>query len=145
MRAWDAAERYLSLAEFRAMVLDPMYLPLVNMEAWEVRDCMAAVRMVSVCIAWMVSVVFVARAWCMLSQGYTICTMFSWQCQLGTRLTTAVLACPPQRAYLFFRSLQCFMPFVPVIVSLPSRRHGPFVSVPVSVPVCLSHDLPRQG
>ena len=42
VRAWDAKERYLTLAEFRAMVLEPMYSPLVNMEAWEVRDCVAA-------------------------------------------------------------------------------------------------------
>jgi hypothetical protein len=35
-RAWDAAERYLSLEEFGNVLRQPMYSPLINCSQWEV-------------------------------------------------------------------------------------------------------------
>lgn len=34
-RAWDAAERYLTLAEFSATLRDPMYAPVINCSDWK--------------------------------------------------------------------------------------------------------------
>lgn len=36
-RAWNAAERYLTLEEFGDTIRDPMYSPLLNFSEWEVR------------------------------------------------------------------------------------------------------------
>jgi hypothetical protein len=35
-RAWDAAERYLSLVEFGNVLRQPMYSPLINCSQWEI-------------------------------------------------------------------------------------------------------------
>lgn len=40
-RAWDAAERYLSEAEFGALLRDPMYRPLIGCSGWEMASPMA--------------------------------------------------------------------------------------------------------
>jgi hypothetical protein len=39
-RAWDAAERYLTLEEFGKIVRDPMYSPLLNFSEWEMASPM---------------------------------------------------------------------------------------------------------
>ena len=40
-RAWDAAERYLTMEEFCVALRDPMYTPIINCMNWEVKKSLA--------------------------------------------------------------------------------------------------------
>ena len=39
-RAWDAAERYLTMEEFCVALRDPMYTPIINCMNWEVKKAL---------------------------------------------------------------------------------------------------------
>ena len=41
-RAWDAAERYLTMEEFCAALRDPMYTPIINCMNWEVKKSLVS-------------------------------------------------------------------------------------------------------